>query len=142
MRGRNPETTAMLELEITHMVEKDGDEMPLLSGSVAELGPNAGILTWGNSKRYAEAHPLLTTPEQIQEAKDYFKEFGAWSEEKIAGWSDSEVQAMVVQHIAARIREVEHFDNYEAFKSAVEQGSAGGEIYKGHDGRWYALLSH
>ena len=29
----------MLELDITHMVEKDGDEMPLLSGSVAELGP-------------------------------------------------------------------------------------------------------
>ena len=78
--------TAMLELDITHMVEKDGDEMPLLSGSVAELGPNAGILTWGSSKRYAEAHPLLTTPEQIQEAKDYFKEFGAWSEEEVAGF--------------------------------------------------------
>ena len=72
----------MLELDITHMVEKDGDEMPLLSGSVAELGPNAGILTWENSKRYAEAHPLLNTPEQIEEAKDYFKGFGAGLERR------------------------------------------------------------
>ena len=131
----------MLELDITHMVEKDGDEMPLLSGSVAELGPNAGILTWENSKRYAEAHPLLNTPEQIEEAKDYFKGFGAWSGEEIAAWSDSEVQAMVVQHIAAGIREMEHFDTYEAFKRAAEQGSVSGEVYKGDDGRWYALLS-
>jgi hypothetical protein len=131
----------MLELDITHMVEEDGDEMPLLSGSVAELGPNARTLTWDNSKRYAEAHPLLKTPEQIQEAKDYLKRFGAWSGEEIAGWSDAEVQAMVVQHIAARIREMEHFDTYEAFKKAAQQGSVSGEIYKGDDGRWYALLS-
>jgi len=131
----------MLELDITHMVEEDGDEMPLLSGSVAELGPNAGTLTWDNSKRYADAHPLLKTPEQIQEAKDYLKGFGAWSGEEIAGWSDAEVQAMVVQNIAARIREMEHFDTYEAFKKAAQQGSVSGEIYKGDDGRWYALLS-
>ena len=131
----------MLELDITHMVEEDGDEMPLLSGSVAELGPNAATLTWDNSKRYAEAHPLLKTPEQIQEAKDYLRGFGAWSGEEIAGWSDAEVRAMVVQNIAARIREMEHFDHYEAFKRAAEQGSVSGEVYKGDDGRWYALLS-
>ena len=131
----------MLELDITHMVEKDGDEMPLLSGSVAELGPNAKILTWENSKRYAEAYPLLKTPEQIEEAKDYFKQFGAWSGAEITGWLASEVQTMVVQHIAARIREMEHFGNYEAFKRAAEQGSVSGEIYNGDDERWYALLS-
>ena len=34
--------------------------MPLLSGSVAELGPNARTLTWDNSKRYAEAYAELS----------------------------------------------------------------------------------
>ena len=139
--GRNPETTTMLELDITHMVEVDGEEMPLLSGSVAELGPNAAILTWDNSKRYAEAHPLLSTPEQIEEAKDYFQGFGAWSRYEIAAWPDSEVQAMVVQLIAAGIRVLEHFDTYKDFRRAAEQGSLSGEIYKGDDGRWYAILS-
>ena len=115
--------------------------MPLLSGSVAELGPNAGILTWENSKRYAEAHPLLKTPEQIEEAKDYFKGFRAGLKRQSATWSDSEVQAIVVQHIAACVREMEHFDTYEAFKRAAEQGSVSGEVYKGDDGRWYVLLS-
>ena len=84
----------------------------------------------------------MKTPEQIQEAKDYLKGFGAWSGEEIAGWSDAEVQAMVVQNIAVRIREMEHFDTYEAFKKAAQQGSVSGEIYKGDDGELACVLSH
>lgn len=38
-----------MELDITHMIT-DADDMPMLSGSRAELGQDAGSITWNNSK--------------------------------------------------------------------------------------------
>ncbi len=42
-----------MEIDITHMME-DSDDMPMLSGSVCELGDNAGRMTWNNSVKYAK----------------------------------------------------------------------------------------
>lgn len=36
-----------MEINITHMVD-GADDMPLLSGSQAELGKDAGKITWAN----------------------------------------------------------------------------------------------
>ena len=88
-----------MELKITHMM-KDADDMYLLSGSVAELGDRAGALTWENSQRYANGAPLLK-PTQIEAARDYFRGYGAWSDEEIAAWSVEDVQALVTQETAS-----------------------------------------
>jgi hypothetical protein len=49
-----------MELNVTHMVD-NADDMPLLSGSQAELGKHAGKITWQNSVAYGRISPLLTT---------------------------------------------------------------------------------
>ncbi len=72
-----------MEIDVTHMVD-DCDEMPMLSGSIAELGQGAGKLTWGNSVDYGCNHPLLKTHDEREEAREYFAGFGAWSREEIA----------------------------------------------------------
>jgi hypothetical protein len=129
----------MLEINITHMVE-DAEEMPMLSGSCAELGSNAGKITWRNSLEYAEGKPLLQ-PDQIQEVKDYFAEFGAWDAEEIAAWTDAEVQALAVQWVAGTIREMEYYDSYDEYQKAAEEGRADGMIFQ-TGGQWYFYFSH
>jgi hypothetical protein len=128
-----------MELDITHMVD-DADEMPTLSGSQAELGPDAGRITWNNSKAYAAKHLLLTDETMRESARDYLAGFGAWDESEIQSWSDAELNALVTQEIASRIREMEHFDSDKEYQNAAEQGQVSGMIYKGDNGRWYAYI--
>jgi hypothetical protein len=116
---------------------KDADEMQYLSGSVAELGVRAGDLTWENSQRYSKSYPLLK-PNQIEEAKEYFAGYGAWSREEIAAWSDDEVQALVTQEVASLIRELEDYESYDDYMSDAYKGQSSGRIFKGEDGQWYA----
>ena len=128
-----------MELDITHMVD-DCDDMPTLSGSQAELGPDAGKITWNNSLAYAAKHLLLTDEAMRENARRYFKGFGAWSADEMAAWSDAYLNALVTQEIASRIREMEHFDSDEEYQKAAEQGQVSGMIYKGDNGRWYAYI--
>lgn len=127
-----------MEIDVTHMVD-DSDEMPMLSGSVAELGKDAGPTTWKNSCAYGERHPLLKTDE-VDEARHHFRGYGAWSEEEIAAWSERELQGMVCQDVAHAIREMENFDTDEEYLAACERGTVSGNLYRGDDGRWYFYL--
>lgn len=130
-----------MELNITHMIN-DADEMPMLSGSAAELGDNAGKITWNNSKAYAEKYPLLKTAEELKEAKDYFKSYGAWDNEEIAAWSDLDIQTLIIQEIAANIREMECFDTIEEYAEAVKEGEISGSLYQGDNEQWYAYIGN
>lgn len=128
-----------MEIDVTHMIE-DADDMPTLSGSVAELGKDAGKITWANSLEYAKAHPLLADDDARDEARGYFKGFGAWSKEEIAAWSDAELEALVSQYIAGSIREMEAFDTDDEYAEASREGRVSGCLYKGDNGRWYFYL--
>jgi hypothetical protein len=46
-----------MEIDVTHMIAGK-DDMPILSGSVMELGDDAGTITWNNSKAYGAERPL------------------------------------------------------------------------------------
>jgi hypothetical protein len=126
----------MMELDVTHMVE-DEDEMPMLSGSQAELGKDAGKITWRNSQDYARRHPLLKTDEHRDAARRHFKAYGAWSEEEIAAWDEAELQGMTVQDAACAIRERERYDSDEAF--AADHDNTSGRLYQGGE-RWFFYL--
>lgn len=128
-----------MEIDVTHMVE-DKDEMIELSGSRAEHGQDAGRITWNNSKAYGKDHPLLVTDDDRDEARAYFKEFGAWSDEEIAAWSEEELQAIVCQDIAGAIREMEVADSYEDYQKLAEMGTVSGNLFRSDDGRWYFYL--
>lgn len=129
----------MLEIKIDHLI--NNPITPYLSGSVAELGDYAGNITWNNCKREAQLKPLLTTAEQIAEAKQYFKEFGAW--EDLDTWPDSEINALTLQWIASVIREFESFDTFEEYEAAEMEGTVSGGIFKHSEtNEFYFQLTH
>jgi len=106
-----------MEIDVTHMVE-DADSMIELSGSRMEHGQDAERITWNNSKVYGAEHPLLTTDEMRDAARAHFRGYGAWSEEEIAAWSEEELQAITCQDVAAAIRDMEAYENYEEYSKA------------------------
>ena len=134
-----------MEIDVTHMVEQ-ADDMIALSGSRMEHGQDAGRITWGNSVAYGKEQPLLKTDDERNDARDYFKAFGAWSDEEIAAWSEDELQAIMCQDVAAAIREMEHYETYEEYQKAAEQGRCSGNLFKAdigdHIGRWFFYVGH
>ena len=127
-----------MELKVTHMMT---DNMGLLSASCAELGDNAGQITWQNSLSYGREFPLLTTDEEVSAARDYFREFGAWSDEEIDAWTVDEVNAITCQEVAQSIREWEGYDSYSDYEKAQRDGQAQSNLYHQGDD-WFFTLSH
>lgn len=91
-----------------------------------EGGENASRNSWSASTHHAHTiqPPLLSTPEQFQAARGHFKEYGAWDAEEVASWSEDEILAMVLQEIAANVRES---------PANIE----GVSIYQMDSGEWY-----
>lgn len=118
-----------MELNITKMMTEDFDEMALLSGSAFELGDDACRVTWKNSLAYAAKNPLLS-PEQIEEARNYFRSYGAWEKEEIDNWTPETIQGLATQEIASRIREFERYDSFEDYEKDSESGRISGGIYQ------------
>jgi hypothetical protein len=129
-----------MELDVTHMVE-DAGNMIELSGSRVEHGQDAGRITWNNSKAYGAEYPLLATNEMRDAARKHFAEYGAWSEEEIAGWSEEDLQAITCQDVASAICEMELADGDHAeYQRLCEAGTLSGRLYKGDDDHWYYYL--
>jgi hypothetical protein len=129
----------MMEIDVTHMVD-DAHRMPMLSGSVAELGKDASKITWDHSLAYASEHPLLETDDERCAARDHFAGYGAWSREEIDAWPEEHLQGAMCQDVAAAIREMENTETYEEFMAGVETGIYSGRIYRGDNNRWYFYL--
>lgn len=128
-----------MQINVTHMVE-DCDDMPLLSGSQAELGNDAGRITWNNSAAYGKDNPLLTTEEEKDAARDHFREYGAWTAEEIAAWDDSHLQAITCQDVAAAIREMEVAEDYNDYVRLCEEGTCSARLFRDEDGEWWCVL--
>lgn len=128
-----------MEIDVTHMID-DADDMPMLSGSVAELGVAAGSMTWKNSVAYGQQRPLLTNDDERNAARHHFRSYGAWTQAQIDAWSEDELQGITCQDVAAAIREREGFDTDEEYQAAVECGRVSGRLYRGDDGRWFFYL--
>jgi hypothetical protein len=122
-----------MELNITRLVNVD---LMNYSASIAEIGDDAGKVTWNNA---LESEIILVfTPEQIAEAKDYFRDFGAWEDEEIDGWSAQETNALVLQFVAGDLREYLEAKAGDDFEQWNE--NHGGRIFETEDGQyWYYL---
>jgi hypothetical protein len=129
-----------MEIDITHMIE-EADEMIELSGSCAEHGQNAGTITWNNSLAYGRERPLLRTDEERDAARKHMREYGAWSTEEIAAWSESELQGIICQDVANAIREMEEVakGDYAEYRRLCELGICSGRLYR-DDNRWHFYL--
>lgn len=130
-----------MELDITDFF--NGAAPRDYSASQAELGRDAGAITWGQACKDAPSYPLLDTEEKREAFRDHVKGYGAWSEEEIASWTDNELTALLLQDISADIRdtrmEPDAFD-WEKYEEGANAGRYRGNLFKGTDGRIYFTL--
>lgn len=111
------------------------------SASVAEIGASAGADTWRAACEDSADYPLLDTDEKHEAFRAFVRSSGGWSDEEIAAWPDSELNALCIQWIAGDIREALldgaqtiEWDQYQAHS---EQGLVSGRLFKGTDGEIY-----
>ncbi len=77
------------------------------SNSIANMGANAGRITWDNAMLVArdvtEWLPDTDTNEPIacEEIRSWAKETGAWDAEEREGWTETECLALIVQNVAS-----------------------------------------
>lgn len=117
----------MTDIDVTPILDED---CSILSASQFELGPEAGAITWRNCIALAERLPLITDANR-DDVRDHFREYGAWKDEEIDAWTDTELTAMVWQEAASDVRQFEdHCDSDLArYEAACERGTISGRLY-------------
>lgn len=91
------------EIDVTPLLASPGFDPWDCSNSVANLGQNAGKLTWQASQRHAPA--LVLSEGQKEAFRDFVRSSGGWDDEEIDAWPDTELAALCVQWIAGDVRE-------------------------------------
>ena len=126
-----------MEIDITSFFENA--EAFNYSASQAELGQNAGKITWNAAVADSSEFMLLDTEEKREEWRADVRGFGAWDDDEIAAWSDQELNALLIQFISEDIREFESLcgDDWEEYQKLQEQGTVSGRMYLGDDGSIY-----
>lgn len=113
-----------MEFDVTDFVTEYGPDYQMVRFSACEAEtPNAGIRTWGAALNRAERMSELSEA-QCDALRDHFREYGAWDAEAIAEWTWVDLQAMLLQEVAAEYRE--HY----------EDGSEADGRLTEHEGRW------
>lgn len=134
-----------MEIDITAFVATA--EPYEFSASRAELGSNAGKITWDNARREASSTAFITADSR-EEFERWVKGFGSWDREEIATWSIEECNALLIQFISGDLRELENtcpsqddapFD-WSLARRLSERGVISGSIYPGDDGRVYFYM--
>jgi hypothetical protein len=113
------------------------------SASEAEIGRDAGKATWGAACEDSREWPLLDTDEKRDAFRRHVMDFGAWTPEEIGTWSDTELNALLLQMIAGDMRDycdsAEGWD-WEEYEKGAERGTYSGRICRGDGGRVYYYI--
>ena len=114
------------------------------SASVAEIGASAGADTWRAAIDDSPDFMLLDTDDKREAFKRLVRGYGAWSDAEIAAWSDVELNALLLQMIAADMREGDLSAGVTAagwarYLEASEAGEVSGAIFV-TDGEIYYFL--
>lgn len=118
-----------MELDVTPLFA-DKLESWTISNSVANLGDNAGQITWENALIAAEQYPLATEENQ-EELRSYFKSFGAWEASQIQAWSLQGLSALCWQMAAADCN-----DHWIDLEELPEESPENSQIYH-HEGKFF-----
>ena len=130
------------EIDVSPLLASPGFDPWDCSNSVANLGQDAGGLTWRASRSFAPA--LVLTEGQKDAFRDFVRSSGGWDDEEIAAWSDAELTALCVQWIAGDIREGFGDDlpddpaewDWADYNERAERGSVPSTLYL-HDGKLF-----
>lgn len=136
----------MTELDITAFFNSPDFRPSYYSSSCAELGHDAGYITWQNSVDRSEEIDLLLTDDNREIFRQYIAGFGAWTDSEIKAWTNVELNALLIQMISGDIREAglnTVNPNWEDYAKGAESGQYSGRIYGGPlsvDGRIYYCI--
>lgn len=116
------------------------------AASAAELGDDAGRITWANAVDAASQWPdWLNTEDDRDEFRAYVRTFGAWGDDEIAAWSDDELTALLIQMISGDIREsgLQDGTSWEEYQADAEAGRVSSNLYRveGTGGIFYSIGS-
>jgi hypothetical protein len=76
-----------------------------LSGSIATHGPDAGPMTWRASLGAAKGRRIEGF--DMDKAKAWASEFGAWERDEIKRWTRAETLALCLQYCAGDLKELQ-----------------------------------
>lgn len=127
-----------MEIDITDFFQNAG--MIDYSASRAEIGADAARITWNAAIEDSEEFPLLTNEDQREAFRDFVKGFGAWDEDEIRSWTDTELNALCMQFVAGDVRE-SHIDTQDPDWARVEREHDGGFRFFASGDRVYYELS-
>lgn len=130
-----------MEINITDLFNMG--QAQLYSASVAELGENAGQITWANALEAAEEYNFLDTSEKRAAFREFVAQTGGWSRNEIFGWTRPELNALFIQFCTGDIREgglnVPNPD-WQQYQEDCEAGIASGRIFKSDDNQVYYYI--
>ena len=128
-----------MELDITEftMTECPKD----FQASICEIGNIASRHTW---QAALECDTMFVTDANRQEFIDHFEGYGAWSEEEMNGWSNVELNALVIQEISGWMRDfsddpISEWD-WDDYRAQSEAGRISGRLFRADDNRVYCYF--
>lgn len=132
-----------MDIDVTKLVQNIA---PMdYSASIAEIGFNAGPVTWAAACE--DALELFGDQFERESFDGYFRDFGAWDDAELAAHTDRESAALMLQFIAGDIREAEIAEWGPVFSAgwwhayeASDQVSS--RFGRGDDGRIYYYIGN
>jgi len=122
----------MMDIDVTDFLAST--DCSLLSGSVTELGPSAGRITWANSINATKKFNPLPDDDALQEFREWLKPWGGWSDAEIAAMSDEHLRALCVQWIASDWRECFDCDpdgaDWSEYETSISEGNCPSSFYR------------
>ena len=132
-----------MEIDVTDFLAST--DCSMLSGSVAELGTNAGRITWSNSIDALKGFNPLPDGDALQEFREWLKPWGAWDDAEIAAMSDEHLRALCVQWIASDWREC-FLDagpcDWSDYETRASEGQCPSSFFRDDDGRIFWDMTH
>ena len=123
------------EIDVSPLLASPGFDPWNCCNSVANLGDQAGRLTWEASKQ--SAHLLTLSEGQKAAFRDFVRGSGGWTREEVEMWPDAKLTALCVQWISGDVRECFGDDlpddpakwDWEDYNERAERGSVPSTLY-------------
>lgn len=129
----------MLAIDVTEFLATEC--MRDYSASAAELGQDAGSITWSANLEHVRDEWKPLQPENMDDFRAFVASAGAWSDDEMDAWPADEWQALCLQWIAGDARECgidKPGVDWQAVRKLQEGGQCPSSIYRDDSGRvWW-----
>ncbi len=113
--------------------------------TAAPMDYSAGLETWQAALNDSADCMMLDDDEKREAFRQHVKGFGAWSDEKIAAWSDVELNALFIQFVAGDMRGADLTPTSDDadwidYQARAEAGQCSGNIFRSADNLIYYYI--